>query len=306
MRIAAVSDLHTLPDGSDELLLTRIRERVEEIDPDVFVIAGDISDRLDVLSNTLAQLCIDGCINIFVAGNHDIWFEEGEGPGSLEKYSKVIGEVCMKNGFSHLPDAPVTLESYAFVGSIGWYDYSFRRVDLDIPLKNYEQKEYRGAIWYDLLRLDWGFNDIEVTELFNKKIEYDLTTLSEDCEHVIFVSHHLPFSELTVYKNKLPWDFYSAFMGSISTGQVIIADGRVRLSISGHSHIRSMISKERVTAITVPLGYGRPDSKQLGEFVRDIVAIIDLDGFDVQVQNFVSGDLSAGLPFYHQKDDSTH
>ncbi|MFW9973866.1 MAG: metallophosphoesterase [Candidatus Thorarchaeota archaeon] len=306
MRIAAVSDLHILPDGSDELLLKKIRERVEEIDPDVFVIAGDISDRLNVLSNTLAQLYIDGCINLFVAGNHDIWFEDGGGPGSLEKYSKVIGEECMKNGFSHLPDAPVILESYAFVGSIGWYDYSFRREDLDIPLKNYEQKEYRGAIWYDLLRLDWGFNDTEVTELFNKKIKYDLSTLSGDCKHVIFVSHHLPFSELTVFKNRLPWDFYSAFMGAVSTGQIIIADGRVRLSISGHSHIRSMISKDGFTAITVPLGYGRPDSKQLDAFVRDIVAVIDLDESDIQVHDFVSGDLSAGLPFYHQERNSTH
>jgi len=306
LRIAAVSDLHILPDGSDELLLTRVRERVEELDPDVFVIAGDISDRLDVLSNTLAQLYTEGCINLFVAGNHDIWFEDGGGPSSLEKYSKVIGEVCMKNGFSHLPDAPVTSESYAFVGSIGWYDYSFRRADLDIPLKNYEQKEYRGAIWYDLLRLDWGFNDVEVTELCNKKIEYDLNTLSEDCKHVIFVSHHLPFSELTVYKNRLPWDFYSAFMGAASTGRIITEDGRVLLSLSGHSHIRSMISKDNLTAITVPLGYGRPDPKQLNAFVRDIVAVIDLDGSDAQVHDFVSGDLSAGLPIYHHERDSTH
>lgn len=302
MRIAAVSDIHVLPNGSDDLLLVKIRERVDEIDPDVFVIAGDISDRLDILSDTLSKLQTERCENFFVAGNHDIWFEEEGGPGSLEKYSKIIGEVCKRNGFSHIPDAPVVVDDYAFIGSIGWYDYSFRRDELNIPIENYEQKEYRGAIWYDLLRLDWGFDDREVTELFNKKIEYDLKTVPEDCEHVIYVSHHLPFQELTIYKNKLPWDFHGAFMGAKSTGQIIKSDKRVLLSISGHSHIRNFFKFENLVTLTVPIGYGRPDSTQLDRFVKDAVAMIEIDGRDVQIHDFVKGDLSAGLPFVSSKN----
>jgi hypothetical protein len=38
------------------------------------------------------------------------------------------------------------LDNLAFVGSIGWYNYWFRYLDLDIPMKNYEDKEYRGAV----------------------------------------------------------------------------------------------------------------------------------------------------------------
>lgn len=291
-----------LHDGRDNLLLTKIRERVEEINPDVFVIAGDTSDRLDVFSESLAKLRAKDCVNLYVAGNHDIWFEEGGGPGSLEKYSKVIGEVCSKNGFTHIPDAPVILENYAFVGSIGWYDYSFRREDLEIPIENYEQKEYRGAVWYDLFRIDWGFNDREATNLFNQKLEYDLKTLPDNVKHVVYVSHHLPFQNLTLYKDRLPWDFHGAFMGATSTGKIIANDGRVILSISGHSHIRNMITTNGLVSLTVPIGYGRPDSEHLEKFVKDAVAQIYLDGADVQVSDFVKGDISAGLPYVSSRN----
>ena len=297
MRIAAISDLHILPDGSDNQLLECIRQKVEEINPDVFVIAGDISDHLDVLTDTLATLHIGGSKNLYVAGNHDIWFEDTGGPSSLEKYSTNLGKICSERGFIHLPDSPYIQDDIAFVGSIGWYDYSFRRLDLDIPMENYEQKEFRGAVWYDLFKIDWIFTDTEATSLFNQKLEYDLKTLPKHVERVVYVSHHLPFQDLTVYKDRLPWDFYSAFMGAKSTGKILENDRRIILSISGHSHIRNQIIRGNITAVTVPLGYGRPNVENLQDFVRDSVAVIEIDDTIVNLLGFVKGDLSDCLKY---------
>lgn len=297
MRIAAISDLHIVPDDRDRLLVRRIRERVEQMKPDVFVIAGDISDYLEVIAESLGELKIDDCRNLFVAGNHDIWFEDGGGPGSLEKYSKRIGEICRRQGFSYLPDTPYIDGKTAFVGSIGWYDYSFKRPELEIPDENYIQKTYREAIWYDLFKIDWGYSDIEATDLFNKKLEYDLTTLPDNTSQVVYVSHHLPFKKLTVYKDRLPWDFHSAFMGATSTGEILLKDKRVILSISGHSHVRNIISIGSLTAITVPLGYGRPAEEKLDEFVKQAVAVIDITNDKVTITDFVKGDICAGLPY---------
>ncbi|MGY5871434.1 MAG: metallophosphoesterase [Candidatus Thorarchaeota archaeon] len=297
MKIAAVSDLHVLPDGGDKELLASIKRRVEEIAPDIFVIAGDISDRIEVLSDSLSQLNVDSCSNLYVAGNHDIWFEDEKSPSSLDKYSKILGEVCTENGFKHIPDFPHIVGKIAFVGSIGWYDYSFRRPELEIPLEHYEQKEYQGAVWYDLFKIDWGYTDTEATDLFNRKLEYDLSTLPKDISQVVYVSHHLPFQELTIYKDRLPWDFHSAFMGAQSTGKILENDSRVVLSISGHSHVRNMITTGGVTAITVPLGYGRPDRDMLDSFVRDAVAVIEITGKSVNIPNFVKGDICADLPY---------
>ncbi|TFH10826.1 MAG: hypothetical protein E4H14_01865, partial [Candidatus Thorarchaeota archaeon] len=276
MRIAAISDLHVLPDDSDRNLLECINRRVEEVEPDVFIIAGDISDRLDVLSDSLSRLMVDSCTNLYVAGNHDIWFEDGKSSSSLEKYSKYMNDICRNNGFTHLPDYHFISGKTAFVGSVGWYDYSFRRPELEIPIENYEQKEYQGAVWYDLFKIDWGYTDIEATDLFNRKLEYDLSILPESVAQIVYVSHHLPFRELTVYRDRLPWDFHSAFMGAQSTGRILENDGRVVLSISGHSHIRNLTSIGEITAMTVPLGYGRPNLDKLDDFVKDAVAVIEV------------------------------
>lgn len=297
MRIAAVSDLHVLPDGQDRNLLQAIQQRVEDLQPDVFVIAGDISDYLKVLVDSLSLLHVQGCKNLYVAGNHDIWFEHNGGPGSLEKYSHEIGAICKRKGFLHIPDQPYVTEDTAFVGSIGWYDYSFRQPELDIKIEHYEQKEYRGAVWYDLFRVDWSFNDIEATNLFNQKLEYDLQTLPNSIKRIVYVSHHLPFRDLTVYKNRLPWDFHSAFMGAESSGRILLNDERIVLSISGHSHVRNLIKVGTITAMTVPLGYGRPADEDLEELVEKAVAVIEISDDGLQVPNFIKGDICSGLPY---------
>ena len=243
MRVAAISDIHVRSDGSDEKLILEIHERVKELNPDVFVIAGDISASVTILADSLSKLHVDDCINLYVAGNHDIWFEQDKGLSSLEKYSHTIGDVCKKHGWLHLPDQPYIMESTVFIGSLGWYDYSFRRADLQIPEEAYEEKQFEDAVWYDVFNVDWYLTDKEATNLFNRKIEYDLSVLSDKVERIVFVSHHLPFKELTVYKQRLPWDFFSAYMGAISTGKILLDDNRVILSISGHSHIRNKIRK---------------------------------------------------------------
>jgi putative phosphoesterase len=302
LRIAGISDLHILPDGSDKRLLECIRQRVEEVRPDVFIVAGDISGRLAILRESLELLHCNECTNLYVAGNHDIWFEDTGGPSSLEKYSRRIGEVCHETGFHHLPDSPIIQDNIAFVGSIGWYDYSFRRTELGIPISNYEQKEYRGAVWYDLFKIDWSLTDIEATALFNKRLEYDLKSLPVDATHIVYVSHHLPFQELTVYKGRLPWDFHSAFMGATSTGIILENDDRIVLSISGHSHFRNHISVGSICAVTVPFGYGRPSPDYLESLVRDAVAVIDIEDGNVNLFHFVSGDLSMGLTYVPARD----
>ncbi|MFQ5831576.1 MAG: metallophosphoesterase [Candidatus Thorarchaeota archaeon] len=297
MRIAALSDLHVHPDQGDEFLLQEIHHRVQEISPDVLVIAGDVSSKLDILSDALSKLHIPNAANLFVSGNHDIWFEEKIGLGSLEKYSRYIGDVCRENGFFHLPDAPHIEEDVAFIGSLGWYDYSFRRTDMDIPEHAYEQKEYGGSVWYDVLCVDWEFTDKEATDLFNQKLEYDLSVLPDSVSRVVYVSHHLPFRDLTLYKNRLPWDFFSAFMGAASTGDILLNDGRVVLTISGHSHVRMNKTFDGITSITVPLGYGRPADDEIPELAQATVANIELVDNTVQVHDFVEGDICEGMPY---------
>ena len=297
MRIAAISDVHIRPDDRDKELIREIKRRVEEISPDIFVIAGDISEKSDILQETLTALNLPDCTNLYVAGNHDVWFEESRGLGSLEKYTRTIGDACRQSGFIHLPDNVHVVDDIAFVGSIGWYDYSFKREDLEIPHENYVEKEWKGAYWRDYYCIDWIYTDIEATELFNSKLKYDLETLPDQIQTIVSVSHHLPFKALTLYKDYLPWDFYSAFMGAESTGEILLSDGRVLLSFSGHSHIRKKIEKNGLTAMTVPLGYGRPSDGDYKSLVHDAVAEIEIKNHTLHLHHFVDGDICEDLPY---------
>ena len=302
LKIAAISDLHILPNEDDYQFLDCIRERVEEIDPDIFVIAGDISDYLEVVSKSLEILKGIECSRLYVPGNHDIWFEDNNGPGSLEKYTRSLDEICQKYGFTYLPNSIFIEKDTVFIGSIGWYDYSFRRPELEIPDENYIQKEYHDAVWYDAFKIDWDYSDIEATDLFNRKLQYDLETLPSNISQIVYISHHLPFRELTIYKNRLPWDFYSAFMGSAKTGDILLKDKRIVLSISGHSHVRNMISLGNLTALTVPVGYCRPSIEELEGFVKQSVATIEMHGNNVEVTDFTQGDLCDGLPYINSRE----
>ncbi|MGQ4872180.1 MAG: metallophosphoesterase family protein [Candidatus Thorarchaeota archaeon] len=297
MKIAAVSDIHVQPNGADAPLIEAIKKQAETMNPDVFVIAGDVSNRINTLRAALAELKLDHATNLYVPGNHDIWFEEEKGIGSLEKYSRLIGEACHDAGFHYLPDEPYVCDSLGFVGSMGWADYSFARPELKIPEENYRRKEYRGATWFDVFNVDWDFTDEEATDLFNRKLEYDLSTLPKQVRHIVYVSHHLPFRELTVYKNRLPWDFFSAYMGSVKTGQILLRDGRVILSISGHSHIRNVVTVNGITAITVPLGYGRPRNRDYEALAQKAVAEIEVTDGVVELKQFVTGDICEGMPY---------
>ncbi|MFX0108884.1 MAG: metallophosphoesterase [Candidatus Hodarchaeota archaeon] len=291
MRIAAVSDIHVRPGKQDDDLLNAIHERVEEISPDVFLVAGDVGSKLEELKIALEKIRISRALNLFVAGNHDIWFEKDKNLSSLEKYSSKIGSVCRDSGFVHLPDEPISLDAVAFVGSIGWYDYSFRRNDLNIPHANYERKEYRGTIWYDALAVDWEFTDYEATDLFNQKIQYDLSVIEGSVEGIIYVSHHVPFRVLISYKDFIPWDFCSAFMGAISTGDILLEDERVLLAISGHTHIRKRGKVGGILGITVPLGYCRPQDANLESFVNAAVADIEIRNKEITIHRHIEGDI---------------
>lgn len=297
LRIAAVSDIHVLSDGTDEPLIRAIRDRVTSLAPEVFIIAGDLSHHISVLEETLSELAIDDIVNLYVPGNHDIWFEKNPPISSMDKYAKVIGRICREQGFHYLPDEPYEHDSIGFVGSMGWSDYSFARPELGISEEQYMRKEYGGATWFDVFNVDWELTDREITDLFNHKIEYDLSTLSPSIERVVYVSHHLPFRELTVYKNRLPWDFFSAYMGATSTGEILQQDERVILTISGHSHVRNLIRKGRITAVTVPLGYCRPPNGDFNAFAKMAVADIHIQGTEVSVNDFQRGDMCEGIPY---------
>ena len=78
MRIACVTDLHIDYGPRNRELLPYLAVAIEQAQPDVLVVAGDIATRLPMLGATLKALSCLAAKSLFVPGNHDIWCRNSE------------------------------------------------------------------------------------------------------------------------------------------------------------------------------------------------------------------------------------
>ena len=129
LRLAFISDLHV--DYQMEAV-GLVAGRLAELEPDVFVVAGDVSPDPRMLHKTLSLLAEVGPPTLFVPGNHDLWCRSprhGEappqGPDSRELYEEVLPMLASRAGAVFLPAAPWVHGDVGFVGVTGWYDWTF-------------------------------------------------------------------------------------------------------------------------------------------------------------------------------------
>ena len=280
MRIAVTSDIHSDVTSANQQIVEHLVIAAEEIQPDVLVICGDISANLLKFSQTLLafQKLNSQCHKLFVAGNHDIWVDKKSIMSSEQKYL-TITEICSECDFHHLGDKPTIIDDVGFCGTIGWYDYSFRQEKYKIPLKKYESKRYGNSIWNDVNYARWGCSDIKLAHRFECELQTQIDSIKNQVSQIIVVTHHLPFQESVVYKNNLPWDFFSAFMGSRGLGEICVNEPLVTHALFGHTHFKRTPQKIKgVTAICSPVGYlFKMSKKKLPKYAKECLTVLEVN-----------------------------
>jgi predicted phosphodiesterase len=299
MKLAYISDLHVDITPANQAAIAFLRDLVEDIRPDVLLIGGDISHSLRGIEMCFHRLSMLPTRILFVAGNHDIWvFNEEPYAGPLNstvKYFTAIPEICETYGVHCLHTRPLILGEVGFAGTIGWYDYSFRRSEFDseLPLSQYEKKRLAGSVWNDVNYAHWipplcanqvtheaydairclpaflidelveeRVSDVEVTHQFLEELRKQLDWLNPRVSTIVVCIHHLPFRELVSYRNEFPYDFFSAFMGSASFGDLVKHYPKVKYVFSGHTHQYHRRRIGALQAVVSPLGYLRGISRQ--------------------------------------------
>jgi len=272
MKIAFISDLHVDSSPQCFSLLDGLVHELTALQPDVFIIAGDIAANPSLFERSLQQFAGVPCHKLLVAGNHDIWVDPSaglqRGLHSGVKYEEIIPAICERNGFACLGAAPRVIDGIGFAGTIGWYDYSLRNTayDATFSLETYRAKHYGERFtWNDLKFARWmdaggkrPKADEEVAGEMEASLGKQLEALNrQGISKTVVVTHHVPFRELILYPNLLPFDFFSAYMGSKGLGAVIASHPSVCQVICGHSHIKSAVAMGRFTAMKSPLGYYR-------------------------------------------------
>jgi predicted phosphohydrolase len=235
-----ISDLHYGLDAGGDAATERLAAHLlRTAQPeDVLCVLGDIGSDPDTFR---------ACLDLFdgfpgskcgVAGNHDIWVPEGG--NSCERLIET-SEDFAASGFHALEQTPLLLGPIAVVGTIGWYDGSFRD-DIGVDAEDYERKycPSLNAGWADAEHVRWDHSDASFTEHTAGKLAAHLATIPASTT-IICCTHHLPTRRLLHRPRCLVpkhWRFTNAFLGSDCYGALLLGDARVQLAVSGHIHAR--------------------------------------------------------------------
>jgi predicted phosphohydrolase len=240
VKLLVTSDLHygASPDGDRS---TRaLAQRVCSEGGDVLLLAGDIAASPVALGKCLALFEEFEGTKLAVPGNHDIWVGQHSPADSWQVHEDLIPALLTEFGFHPLHAQPKVVGDVGFVGSMGWYDYSFRD-DLGIDLGHYEAKVYPGMrepLWNDARHVKLSMTDAELTRLLTGRLHAQLAEVS-DAKHVVALVHHVVTKRLLFHPRVLVprvWRFLNAFLGSEQLGGALAEDRRVTQVFCGHIH----------------------------------------------------------------------
>ena len=239
---------------------------------DLVIIAGDVSHRDDRIERAVRAFLEVAARVAYLPGNHDLWSIGGpeavQGPvDTWIRYRQDLRALVEGVGGHYLPAAPLRLGGLAVVGSTGWYDYSFAPswIADAHPELRFEDRRFGPVTWSDrryvsFLRADGSeMSDPEVARIMEDELSRALLEMEADSsvEEVLVVTHVQPFDEVVHHTGRLPWEYFTAFMGSRRLGEIILSAPKVRTAIHGHSHVLrdEVIGGRRVYGTA--LGYPR-------------------------------------------------
>jgi hypothetical protein len=279
MRLVVTSDLHYNVLRSKQPTLS-IAEEICRLHADALLILGDAAGQdLSILSECLHLFDRFAGRKFFVPGNHDIWTPPGE--SSLARYEEILPRVCSAAGFHTLDREPVVVDGVGLVGSMGWYDFSFRPESLGIPLRFYEEKIAPGAAarmeryahlletrddippeslrmgtrWMDGEHVRLPMSDDEFCRLLCERLERHLLEVAPDCRTIVAGLHHVPFAEMVPPNENPSWAFAGAFLGSRAFGDLLLRHPKVRHVYCGHTHKAGQVFRDHVTCISTGCTY---------------------------------------------------
>lgn len=289
MRIAFTSDLHVDVSPRNREAARLVAERMRAHRPDVIAIAGDVGNTLEDLRESLSLFSGTDATCLFVAGNHDVWVESrgGRRLDSREKYFGGIPDVCERCGFIDLGQWPIVLGRVGFVGSLGWYDYTFADPRLGLSEDDYWRGRWEGEIWWDREMTFWPSlraqgegsepdgraRDPEVCSDLAGILDAHLREVEPSVERIVAVVHTLPY--LATLPRRDPPCYLDAFTGSERLGRLLDSHPTVTHHIGGHKHLPGEWELGRVRSYRRTLGRLDADAP-LDAAVDEAVGLIEI------------------------------
>ena len=239
------SDLHYGLRRRGDLATEQLARHVRDHPADATLLVGDLGHDPNSLAACLALFQGAAGVKLAVPGNHDVWLSgwEEQTDSSWALHERLLPEVFRAHDVHPLHLAPYTLPEgrVSFVGSMGWYDYSFRD-DIGIDLDAYRTKTPPWSsfpIWNDARFARFDLDDVQLTHLLRDRLAEQLRAVPDDVP-VVGAVHHLTSKRLLVHPRAVVpkrWRYANAFLGADCLGDALAADARVRQVFCGHIHM---------------------------------------------------------------------
>ena len=230
MRLFATSDLHT--DYRENFRWLQELSDTEYRD-DTLIVAGDVSDRLEIIRETLLLLRSKFRRLLFTPGNHELWVR-GAKINSLEKFQLILN-LCDE---LDIATKPLKLENLWVVPLFSWYDGVF-------------EPEMRA--WADFHFCKWPADAAPLSDYF---LRLNKPHLKPYDAPVISFSHFLPRAELLPPKEYLR----ISWLGNVSVCAAL--DSQIRqlnstVHICGHTHTTFDVVIDNVRYVQNAVRYPR-------------------------------------------------
>lgn len=298
-RVWAVSDIHTDNQKNFEFI-----ERLDknEFKDDVLIVAGDVSDDLTIMQNTLRVLKARFSRVFFVPGNHDLWMprmKQGQRTPSTEVGDSLnklvlIEQLCKSEAIDIFParlNAKCNSEVFSvwIFPLLSWHCMSFdTEPDVDsrwkgIPEAHKLCADYTRCTWPS--PLDHKNDSIakSLDKMNDERMEQGSTAVKsrlheivqgskEPGDVVISFSHFLPRIELLPEKRYLYYPTLAKFVGSQYLGSRV-ARLQPDVHIFGHTHFGWDQVVDGIRYMSPPVGMPpereiRVSTVSLGDFLQ--------------------------------------
>jgi len=269
MRVFATSDLHLGTDRRGDRAVRALVRYLQDIGTpkDVLMILGDLGTSNSDIARCLNYFASFPGNKLAVAGNHDIWVTPEEGQDSTDQYRQ-LAQICQQQGFTLLDQESAVVNDIGFIGTMGWYDYSFRDLP-GVPLEAYRDKIFPGEskpCWTDARLVRWSFSDEVVVEQQLHYLQGQLDRL--EGKQVVVGMHHVPTKSLLWHPRRVvpaKWRFRNAFLGNRRFEKLFTeyAD-RIAYVLCGHIHSRSSTIIQGIPYASIGSTYEKKELVILG------------------------------------------
>lgn len=249
MRVFALSDVHADYDANLRWLADL---STQDFQDDVLILAGDVSDSLEILETTFRELAKRFGTVTYVPGNHDLWVRGESAGNSLDKF-EAVQALAAECG---IETTPVHLGALSIVPLLSWYDFSFGEPSRELT-----------ARWADFRACRWpeSFDASAVTSWFLERNEDALDTENET---VISFSHFLP--RIDVMPSHIPPErrmLYPVLGSTRIEDQIRVLQPDIH--VYGHSHVNRRVTLDGIDYVNNALGY--PQETRIA--ARELVCI---------------------------------